>query len=364
MKVLLVTGSFPPMTCGVGDYTRSLARALADVPGVQVAVLTSAGGGRAVPGDRYEVFPLIQRWRVAEFVAVRRVLREWRPDVVHVQYPSHDYTGPLSWLLPLLLLPLAPPVVQTWHEHVPGARVAISHLAIGVAPGDVVVVRREFTERMPGWYRALTGHRRFHLLPNAPTLPRIELSDGERAEIRGRLAPPGRRLLAHFGFMYANKGIDDLLGIVDPERHHLVLIGELRRTDPFQVALEERIARPPLAGHVTLAGFLEAPEAARVLAAADAVVLPFRDGGGEWNTSLKAACLQGTFVLTTSTQRNGFVAAENVYYARPGDRDELRAALEAHVGHRIASPPPEITGPTWADLARSHVVLYEQRIGR
>ncbi|HEX9242993.1 MAG TPA: glycosyltransferase [Anaeromyxobacter sp.] len=365
MKILLVVGSFPPMLCGVGDYTRSLARALTTIPGVHVAVLTSAeaeGGGRA--GEPFEVFPAVRRWELSEIAAVRRVIREWQPDVIHVQYPSRGYSGPLSWLLPMLLLAERPPVVQTWHEYVPGARTALWHLAIGVAPGDVVVVRPEFRERMPWWYRALTGRREFHLVPNAPTLPRVELSDAERAEIRGRYAPPDRRLLAYFGFLYANKGIDDLLGIVDPERHHLVVVGELQRADPFQVALAERIARPPLAGHVTLAGFLEAPEAARVLAAVDAVVLPFRDGGGEWNTSLKAAAAQGTFVLTTSTRRSGYVAAQHVYYARPGDRGELRAALDRHVGSRIASPAPELAGPSWGEIARAHVAIYERRIGR
>ena len=43
MKVLLVTGSFPPMKCGVGDYTACLAEALARKPNIEVAVLTSQG---------------------------------------------------------------------------------------------------------------------------------------------------------------------------------------------------------------------------------------------------------------------------------------------------------------------------------
>jgi glycosyltransferase involved in cell wall biosynthesis len=349
------------MACGVGDYTRSLARALGGA-GASVGVLSSVAAGTRAPGEAYELFPLIRDWRVGELAAVRELVRAWRPDVVHVQYPSRGYSGPLSWLLPLLLLPERPPVVQTWHEYVPGARLALWHLAIGAAPGDVVVVRPRFREEMPRWFRAFTGRRRFHLIPNAPTLPRALLGDEERAAVRGRFGLGPRSLIAYFGFMFQNKGMDDLLGIVDPERHHLVLVGKLEPADPYQRELAERVARPPLAGNVTLAGFLEAPEAARILAAADAVVLPFRDGGGEWNTSIKAAATQGTFVLTTSHGRSGYVPAQNVYYARPGDRGELRAALERYAGTRARSPAPELAGPSWEEIARAHLAVYERRL--
>jgi glycosyltransferase involved in cell wall biosynthesis len=264
-------------------------------------------------------------------------------------------------MLPLLLLAERPPVVQTWHEYIPGGRPALWHLTVGAAPGDVVVVRPEFRERMPLWFRAFTAHRRFHVIPNAPTLPRVQLRDDERAQVRRTYASAARSLIAYFGFMFRNKGLDDLLGIIDPARHHLVLIGKLERSDPYQIELAERIARPPLAGSVTLAGFLEAPEAARVLAAADAVVLPFRDGGGEWNTSIKGAAAQGTFVLTTSTSRSGYVPAQNVYYARPGDRNELRAALDRYAGTRSSTPAPELAGPGWDQIAQAHLRVYERR---
>lgn len=40
IKVLMICGSFPPMKCGVGDYTSRLAESLAD-NGTEVTVLTS-----------------------------------------------------------------------------------------------------------------------------------------------------------------------------------------------------------------------------------------------------------------------------------------------------------------------------------
>jgi len=39
VKVLIISGSYPPLKCGVGDYSYSLAKALATIQGVSVGVL-------------------------------------------------------------------------------------------------------------------------------------------------------------------------------------------------------------------------------------------------------------------------------------------------------------------------------------
>jgi glycosyltransferase involved in cell wall biosynthesis len=364
MRVLLVTGSFPPMTCGVGDYTRELAGALAAREDVEVGVLTSTAADRDTSGA-FEVFPVLRDWKPSEFPEVREVVRAWKPDVVHVQYPTRGYHGSLPYRLPLLLRMRGIPVVQTWHEYVPrtGSPWDVAYARWRDLPGvlfgrDVIVVRPSYRERMPFWFRVLAARKRFHLVPNGPTVPRIILDDDERATIRERWGARGRALLAFFGLCYEHKGIDDLLAAFDPSRHHLVIVGGIDQADPYQAALLRRVGEPPLREHVTIAGFLPAPEAAQVLAAADAVVLPFRRGGGDWNTSMKAAALQGTFVLTTSTTAHGYDEAANVYWARPGDPADLATALARYLGRRIATPSPDVTGPDWAEIARRHVAIY------
>ena len=365
VRVLLITGSLPPMTCGVGEYTLTLAKSLADRADVDVTVLTSAAAGEAAAGAPYRVLPIMRAWSRAEFQLVRDVIRQWKPNVVHIQYPTQGYCGRLSWQLPVRLSLLRVPVVQTWHEYFPGTT-GFRHtsVALAIAPGDVIVVRPSYTKHMPRWFRALVAHKRLHYIPNAATIPRVDLSEGERAAVRERYARPGKVVLAFFGFCYENKGLDDLLAILDPARHHLVVIGDVNMEDPYQRALVRRIGEPPLAGSVTMAGFLASPEAARVLAAADAVVLPFRDGGGIWNTSIKAAALQGTFVLTTSTEQEGYDAERNVYFARPGDRTELARALDLHGGRRNPNPSHDLAGPTWPEVAERHLAVYRMRIGR
>lgn len=363
MKVLLVTGSFPPLACGVGDYTHALAGALAECDEVRVAVLTSTG---ADPhrGARYDVFPVMRRWTPDEFPALMEVVRSWKPDVVHVQSPTQGYQGSLPILLPMLLRVRGIPVVQTWHEHVPShgrpidlVLVTLRDLPQILFGRDVVVVRNDFEERLPWWYRVLAPRKRYHLIPSAPALPRVELTASERESVRARWGAAGKRMLVFFGFCYEHKGIDDLLDALDPERDRLVIAGNVVKEDPYQAALVRRLQEPPLSAQVTMTGFLPPDAAAAAMAAADAVVLPFRAGGGPWNTSLKAAALQGTFVVTTSAQRHGLDPESNVYWARPRDPADLAQAIAAYAGRRVGEPSP-LARPEWPEIARQHLEVY------
>jgi glycosyltransferase involved in cell wall biosynthesis len=358
VRIVLVTGSFPPMACGVGDYTRHLAEALSARPDVQVTVVTSeeARGGDAPA--RYEVLPIVRAWQPDEFPAIAEVVRRVGPDVVHVQYPTLGYRGPLAARVPALLRAMGVRVVETWHEsfplYFPVRLPMVDRLAMGWPRGDVIVVRPRYLERHRPWFRALLARKRLHFIPNAPTVPRVELRDEERAAIRERHAGKGRALLAFFGFMFEHKGIEEILEIIDPARHHLVLVGRPDPADPYQAELLRRV-EGPLAGSVSMTGFLPAERVGEILAAADAVVLPFRNGGGSWNTTIEAAVLQGTFVLTTSHERTGYDPERNVFCARPRDVAALRRGLESHLGARRRGP---VRALGWPEIAERHLQVY------
>jgi glycosyltransferase involved in cell wall biosynthesis len=163
--------------------------------------------------------------------------------------------------------------------------------------------------------------------------------------------------MSYFGFLYPHKGIDELFAIADPTRHHLVLIGSTDETDPYHRSLRDRASRGDWAGKVTITGYLPADEAARILAASDAVVLPFRNGGGLWNTSLHGAALQGTFIVTTSQEKRGYDSDTNIFSASPGDISAMRQALATYAGRRNTSE--NINGyATWNSIAEAHMQMY------
>ncbi|HEY2178123.1 MAG TPA: glycosyltransferase [Caulobacteraceae bacterium] len=355
MKVLLVSGSAPPLACGVGDYTLRLAQALAAVPGVRPAVLTSHGAALDDAGE-VEVFPVMKGWDLSEAKTLTRLVGQWSPDLLHVQYPTQGYgRGLLPTLTPWLGWRLGLPVVRTWHE-IPGPtawRFALEALA----PGPFVVVRPGFVAEMPLFLRPLVTRRAGGYIASAPSIGRSRASDDSREALRRRLANGRRRLVVFFGFLYPFKGVEQLFDIADPASDQIVIAGEASVDDAYLGSIRRRANEPPWRGSVTMLGSLSNAAAADLLAAADAVVLPFRHGGGVWNSSMQAAILQGVPVITTSASERGLDERRNVYFAAPDHIADMKAGLDRLAGRRRPFDA-EIDGDAWPRIAQAHAELY------
>ncbi len=361
MRILIVAGSIPPMRCGIGDYTAELARTLSQRADATVAVLTdvAAAGGNRAEGS-FEVLPVAHGWKASDLLPILQTVRRWRPDLIHIQYPGQGYGRQrLPWLLPELLSGLRLRVVQTWHEYYRTVRGASLNLLNIALPGTVVVVRPNYAATLSPWLRRLAWGKRFHFVPNASAIPVVHMTPAERSAVQAHFNTAGNPLVVYFGFAYPEKGVDLLFQIADPTLHHLVIVGNLDPADPYHQLILETSRRAPWADHVTITGFVSPEEAARVLACADAVVLPFRSGGGPWNTSLQAAAMQGTFVLTSSAEQHGYSAAENTYYARLGDVQEMQQALQLYQGRRNVTDGSG-RWPTWESIASQHMAIYRQ----
>jgi glycosyltransferase involved in cell wall biosynthesis len=350
------------MKCGVGDYTSCLASALAKKQSVRIGVLTDVKAGPNIEQDSdIEFFPIARGWKISDIIPIINVIRQWKPDIIHIQFPSRGYTRRcLPWFLPIIFQLLKLNVVQTCHEYYPmGGRYCI---LIAIGSGGLIAVRPNYMGMMPSWYRFLLRKKRFIYIPNTSTIPAVQLSRKMKSEIRSRYIGTSEFLVAYFGFVYPVKGVELQFEIADPDIHHLLLISELNQNDAYHGKILNRMNSKLWQGKVSLTGFLPEEQVAQLLAAADAVLFPFRDGGGAWNTSIHAATAQGTFVLTTSKEKNGYLKSENVYYARPGDIADMRHGLHTYIGHKI-SYPSGTGNPTWDSIAESHVQFYRLLIG-
>lgn len=357
-RVLLVSGSLPPMRCGVGDYVAGLGKALAATGELDVAVLTSQLDGRAdAPSfGGFEVLEPIRHWNAGSLGPALEAARAWRPDIVHVQHPSQGYDGPLPLLLGMASRwRLGKPVVATLHEPV-GVNLQTPLMAGLIRSAAAIVVVRHNFRSLVNWKVGWTiAGVPLHFIPNATTLPRVQRNSGMKHRLRDQFAAGNKALVAYFGFIYPSRGVTQLFDIADPAKHHLVIVGgKLDEAAAYHDEVVALARQERWKDSCTLTGFLPEQEAAEILAAADAIVLPFTTGGGSWNTSLHGARLQGTYVVTTSRESNGYDAAQNVYYARPNDVAEMRAAVTAHLGTR--QTPHDV--PTWERVAAGHLEVY------
>lgn len=360
MRVLLVTGSFPPMRCGVGDYSYRLAQALAADSAIRVGVLTSVDGKSTGKTVGMDIFPITKSWGLAEAPGVIRLIRHWSPDVVHIQYPTQGYgTGLLPWIVPIIGFTMRKRIVQTWHESYGiGIRSALKFFLKAIIPGGLVVVRPQYKNSLPMALRWALWNKRCAFIRNASPFPKIDLSEKARNDLRARYLQGQKRLIVFFGFMYPHKGTDLLFEIADPVSDQIVIAGEIDERNDYHRKITTLASALPWAGKVAVTGFLLPEDIAALLSIADAVILPFRVGGGEWNTSIHAAVSQGTFVITTSLTHHGYDEDRNTFYAGVDDAREMRSALETYAGKK-RKDESDIDKDEWKEIADKHRSLYE-----
>ena len=360
MKILLVTGSFPPMHCGVGDYAARLSIELARDPKIQVSVLSSKIDPLPPSEPAIRVLRTVSTWESAVIGEFRRVAHQVRPDLVHVQFPTQGYNTAdgLVAIVRETRQRLRLPVVATLHEFIPRGftKPERAILWIALRANKLVAVRPGFHRNMPWYAKAVIRRSKVEFIANASVIPRAQIDQDERTQIRARLDRDSRKLVTFFGFAYPAKGVDLLFDIADPAQHHLLLICDLSIGDPYHAKLRALAESERWKGSVTLAGFAGTEEVARLLAASDAAVFPYRDGGGPWNSSLHAAMTQDTFVLTTSSARKGYDTETNTYYTAPSDVAEMRRALLQYAGVRRQRGAGE--GDPWQKIAARHKDLY------
>ena len=358
LKVLYVTGSYPPMLCGVGDYTAKLVSEISKNSKCTIGVLTSIGaavsGNKFLESQNVQIFPIINGWRFLELPKLVRAVCRFKSDIVHIQYPTLGYEK--SWMpyfLPLLLKILGLKVVQTWHE--PPTRYRFFPNA--VTKDNLIGVEPDYLKQMLPRYSLLVRRKSSCYIPVGASIPRIRLTDEERSSIKNMYVGRERKMVAFFGFAYPTKSVEELFKIADPERDTLVLLTKLDAiNNPYHKKIMNYFASGIWAGKVVVTGFLSADDVARALCAADAVILPFQHGVGMRNTSFLAARLQGTFTITTSRCTQGYENETNVFYAQPGDIQAMRSALSIYVGRRRES---DFHAPfDWKNIVDAHLSLY------
>ncbi len=299
------------MQGGVGDYTRELARALADL-GHSVSVVTSTKGTWSEPG--IDVFSVIKKWDWRCWGKIMRVCSDVQADVLHIQYQTAAYgMHPAINLLPLRVRysPHRPRTVITYHD------LRVPYLFPKAGP-----VRRWLTTGPARWCDATIATNvedcaslskaglPFHLIPIGSNIP-TDLPDGyDRAAWRARLGVAANEtLLCYFGFLNESKGGDVLMqaiwDLLNQNRHVKLLMigGQVGDSDPtnagYLVRIKKLIEDLRLTDHVLWTGFTSDTDVSAHLSAADMAVLPYRDGASYRRGSFLAALTHGLPIVTT-----------------------------------------------------------------
>jgi len=397
MRTCLVSGEYPPMQGGVGDYTRELGRALVQM-GHAVDVITS----RQVETLRVQeqtqkvderdprAHPVVERWNWGSWARVLRSVQELQSDVLHVQYQTAAYSmHPAINLLPLRVRRQLqrPRTVVTFHDlRVPylfpkaGPVRRWVNLWLARYSDAAIATNEEDYQVLAHWPLGRCVLRQIPIGSNIhPQLP----AGYDRAVLRTKLSVgPDEALLCYFGFLNESKGGETLFRTLaelvrrgQPVKL-LMVGGQVGASDPTNVAylqhVQALVTELGLSGRVLWTGFIDPEQVSAYLRAADICVLPYRDGASYRRGSFMAALAHGLPIV--STQPRVGVASlrdgQNILLVAPDDVTATAAAAERLIAApelraRLRDGALELAQQfTWDSIATKTVQLYEQVPGR
>ncbi|WP_054492431.1 glycosyltransferase family 4 protein [Ardenticatena maritima] len=380
MRILLLSGEYPPMIGGVADYTMHLAHHLA-AEGHDVGVLTST---RAEPVEqpRLRVMAEIGAWNVLAWPRILEIAREY--DLVHIQYQAaaFDLGGAIPLLPDWLRVRGGPPVVVTFHDlRVPYLFPKAGRLRQAVVrrlaqrAHAVVTTNEEDEAILQAW-----GVRLLAFIPIGSNIPVQPPADFDADTWRARWGvSPEDWLIVYFGFINRSKGVHILLRAQDRLlragfRAKVLIVGDrLGASDPTNAAylaeIEELVEELNLTDDWLMwTGHVPAAEVSAALKAADVVALPYTQGASLRHGTLIAALTHGAAVVTTEPrvpsrylkpQHTVAVARRN----HEGDfarrlalvlrRDDTKRRLQ----RGALEVAPEFD---WKRIRDQHITLYEQ----
>ena len=329
MKVMLITGSYPPDVCGTADYTARLSESIQS-QGVEVEVFYR------------------KRWGLTHVRSLLREIAHSKPDVLHMQYPTTGY----GWKLGPQAIGTLKPLVVTLHE------ASQSHIMRQFSLYPFLLRSRHFIFTNP--------YERAHVARLAPWIAgrSTDIPIGCNLPIAARQAKL-MGIITCFSIIRPNKGLEDVVeaGRLLQAQGSTVRI---RVIGAVKLGFEDYFDKLKAASEglpIDWITGLDDETLSRVLAGTRLAYLPFPDGASERRSSLVAMLMNQACVLTTvgnhtpEDMRSGIIAVASpkeavaraqVLLCQPEEMESV-AALGAAYAQRF----------NWDSIGQRHLDVYK-----
>lgn len=293
-KVVVVTGSYPPDVCGVGDY---------------VFHLINAGNA-----GNWQVF-VKSDWSIANIKKYIKEINDMNPDKLIIQYPTQGY----GWsFLPFILMiyftkSMKEKCIVTYHEFSNQsfkARLCENLALLGIKR---LVVTNEYEKKAVMKYHKKLRTDVIKICSNIPKA--FSLKDISEREIH----------YCCFGQIRPNKGIEEYIELVkDISDEKRILIGTIPKG--FEEYGNIIITKAKKVG-IMVKNDASLEEAADLLNNCKMVVLPFPDGLSERRGSFLAAAVNGCLICSTSGKYTPRDLRECIFIELPSGANDIRSKL-------------------------------------
>lgn len=349
MRIGIITGEYPPLEGGVGDFTRKLGAAL-HAGEHEIHILTTrmddhqrspiAEAGITVYRDIYD-------WDRKAHKDITNWVSKLSLDVVNIQYQAAAYQmrGGINFYPRMQKRHLSTPIVVTYHDLLPPylfpkagplRQWSVRQLA-QYADGVIVTNGDDYTAITTAMERSLPPTR---LIPIGSNIAQQPPAGYNRAAWRAAHGIyPNDMLVGFFGFLNRGKGVETLIEALGQlvtgglPAHLLFIGGRTGSSDStnarYADEIDARIKEAGLSTHVQRTGFTTPAEVSAALLAVDVCALPYRGGASLRHGTLHAALAHGNAIVTTTPQKETpqLQHGKNIMLVPPENATALTNAL-------------------------------------
>ena len=356
-RLLIVSGSFPDIPCGMSGHVKLIAERIVESGGYEVSVLTSADP--LVNPDiasGYKVFPSIENWDLWFAYRICRQIISHHPDIVHIQNPTIKYTGWRSGIMSVvapMLKKIQPSIrlVVTQHDLAIGEPTFRWRYYPLFCAADAIIVSNSRD------YQAVIAQgielQKVYRAPVSAHFQMRDRTDKIKLVTRKKFQiPPQVVVVAYFGFVHPGRRIDVLLRALAIlksriEIHGIIIGAAATGSEAYYLQCQQLADQLGLTDQITWTGYVDTEQVADGLAAADVFVSLLERGADLRNTSVISAILAQLPVVTTLNERyyrDKELDKVCCRYVPPDNPETVATAIE----NSLRNPPSPELRAKWA----------------
>ena len=368
-NVLIISGSYPKIKCGVGDYTNVLYSYLNNKEinkNYNFEILTS---NKAINFYNPKIHNIIKKW--SGFYIIKTILKFAKNyDIVHFEFPSAEYNSKsfaFYVLLPVLLRFKKIKVVYTFHEYSNNTRISkLVRVPAIRCSNKIITVDMQFYNEINHKFKCQNN---LYYIPIGPNVEKSTILISEIKEKRNVILNKYKvaKIISYFGFIDESKCMYETLLSLGKLKEEgkldsvLLIIGEFNQnkcSKEYYNLLVECIEKYNLKENILITGYLESNEVGNYLKISDAALLLYKNGISLRNGSMLAAYQENIPIITSkNSQENDFFKQKNFVLISNGIDSICNAIMNLQEGK--FSPCENNTPISWKNIAQEHIKVYE-----
>lgn len=304
MKILIISGTYPPDKCGVGDYTYNLIQHLMKINNSHEIYLLNSEvllhNGKVISKQKLS-------WNIFDIRKVYTMITQINPDIINIQFPTKAYRKSIGVLLLIRKLQQSKFKTSiTLHEYSYSSKLAKFRSNYILTNADkVIVVERKYKKELE--IKKIVKSQNIEFLPISSNIPKTTILKETRDNLRNKYKVD--LLIGYFGFINKTKGFERFIELCQHLKEQklsfkALLIGELLQDNKYHRLLLRKIDQNDLKEYIEITGYLNSTEVSNRLSILDYAIFPFEYGVTERNGSVLAALNQN--IRTIATTSEGF----------------------------------------------------------